>query len=297
LNPAELRPLNIGEILDVSIKIYRSNFATLVKAVAIVVAPVQVLSALVQASTGDGSTGFTFEATDTPEGAPFDASEFWAALAGSLVVGVLGWVASQLATGASLKAVASAYMGERPDWLASLRFALGRLESLVWLAFLTGLLLFIGLLLCIVPGVYLWGAWAVAIPVLLLEPPRGMGALKRSMTLVQGRWWPTVLAVFLGVLLTGIVQAVLAAILGGAVVVSGGDNDALSLVVGAVTGTVGGVIATPFTAAIATIVYFDLRVRKEGLDLQLMAQQIGEPPPPEPPPPEPPPEPPSAEDD
>ena len=48
-------------------------------------------------------------------------------------------------------------------------------------------------LLCIVPGIYLFVAFAVALPVLMSEGERGRKALGRSRALVRGRWWKTAL--------------------------------------------------------------------------------------------------------
>ena len=53
------------------------------------------------------------------------------------------------------------------------------------------------------------------------------------------------------------------------------DNDALVLVLSGLSGAVGLIIGTPFQAALLTVVYFDLRVRKEAFDLELLAQGIG----------------------
>lgn len=39
-------------------------------------------------------------------------------------------------------------------------------------------------------------------------------------------------------------------------------------------GIVGSVLTTPFLAAVVVIIYFDLRVRKEGFDLELLASQL-----------------------
>ena len=279
MDAAELRPLRIGEILDVTIKIYRSNFATLLKAVALVVAPVQVLVALVQASApGPSSPAFPPDPAST-EPPDIDAGDMGAWLAAMLVAAALGLVANQLALAASLKAVSGAYMGETPQWRDSLRFAVTRLGSLVWLAVLTYFLLALGFLACLVPGIYLYGAWAVAVPALLLEDVRGRAALKRSRSLVKDRWWPTFGAVLLGALLVFAVQSAFGFLLIGAVLVPGGDNGFVQFVLQAVVGTASGVLATPFSAALAAVVYFDLRVRKEGLDLELLARRVGVEPP------------------
>lgn len=272
MDAAELRPLRIGEILDVAIKIYRSNFATLVKAVALVVAPVQILVAIVQASAPDNPVQTPVPGSTSPP--EIDFAEFWGFFAGLLVVSILGALAAQVATAASLKAVSGAYMGEKPDWRQSLRFALSRLGPLVWLGLLTNLLLFLGLLLCVVPGVYLYGAWAVVVPVLLLEDVRGRRALGRSRALVRDRWWPTFAAIVLGAILVFVVQSAFGLLLG-AIFVAGGDSGVVQLVASAAIGTVSGVLAAPFSAALVAVVYFDLRVRKEGLDLELLAQRVG----------------------
>lgn len=272
VDAAELRPLRIGEILDVAIKIYRSNFATLIKAVALVVAPVQVLVAVVQASAPDNPVRPPPPGSTAPPEIEFD--QFWAFFAGILIASILSGLATQVATAASLKAVSGAYMGEKPEWRGSLRFALGRLGSLVWLGLLSGVLLLLGLLACIVPGVYLYGAWAVVVPVLLLEDVRGRRALGRSRYLVRDRWWPTFAAIVLGAILVFALQGAFGVLLG-LIFFAGGDSGVVQLVASAVLGTVSGVLATPFSAALVTVVYFDLRVRKEGLDLELLGRRIG----------------------
>lgn len=43
----QLRPLGVGEILDVGIKIYTRNLLTLFRIVAVVVIPVQILTAII----------------------------------------------------------------------------------------------------------------------------------------------------------------------------------------------------------------------------------------------------------
>jgi hypothetical protein len=135
--------------------------------------------------------------------------------------------------------VSEAYLGEEADWRRSLRFALSRLRSLLWLAFLHAIVLAVGFVLCVVPGIYLYGALAVATPALLFEDARGTKALRRSRELVRTRWWSTAGALLAASILTAIVQ-------------------------GAV-----------FLAAVIVVLYFDLRVRKEGFDLFLLAQRMG----------------------
>ena len=271
MDPAGLRPLGIGEIIDVAIKVYRARFGVLVKSVAIVLAPVFALSALIRISFPAGDD--LFEETQPGATPEFDIDELWPFIAGTLLIVVLAYLASQIATGACFKAISGAYLDEEAGWQDSLRFARSKLGSLVWLSFLTGLGVIVGLVLCVVPGIYLWVAWSVAAPVLLLEDVRGWKAMKRSRRLVKGRFWSTFAVVLLMAILTGIVQAVFVGILAGVVSVSG--NEVAVAIADAIGQTASGVLTTPLSAAVLTVLYFDLRVRKEGFDLELLSRRMG----------------------
>ena len=268
MDAAGLRPLGVGEILDVAINVYRSRFGVLVKVVAVIVGPVLLLGALVQVSVTPAS--LTTAGGETPK---LTAGDLSALLAGLLIVTLLSFVAGQIATGACFKVVSGAYLGEQLDWRESLRFAAARLRSLIWLAVLFGFLVVLGMLACLLPGVYFSVAWAVAIPVLLFEGAPGRAALKRSRALVEGRWWPSAGVLVVAFFLTAIVGAAFGGILGAAV--ASVDNDVVSALGRALGNVAASVLTTPFLAAVTTVLYFDLRVRKEGLDLELMARHVG----------------------
>lgn len=272
MDAAQLRPLAVGEILDLAIKIYRERFAHLLRAVAVVVAPVSVFGALVQLSLPDADEALSTEVTET--GQPVvDAGDFWTLMAGLLLVGLVSYAASQLAAAASFKLVSGAYLDEEPDWRRSLAFARSKLGSLVWLTIVFVVLLGLAFVALIVPAVYFYGAWAVAVPVLLFEDVRGRRALKRSRELVRGRWWPVIGALAVAFILSAIVQSIFSALL--LAVVSAGSNDVVDAAAQAIANTAASVVTTPFTAAVITVIYFDLRVRKEGFDLEVLAGRVG----------------------
>src|SRR6266545_1954131 len=129
---------------------------------------------------------------------------------------------------------------------------------------------------CIVPGVWLYAAWALAIPALLLEDVRGLKALGRSFSLVRGRWWPTAGILLLANLLASAVALGLG-LVALPLLLTGDGNDFVVELANAVFTAAANVLTIPFISALVTVVYFDLRVRKEGFDLQLMAQRIGAP--------------------
>jgi len=268
----QLRPLGIGEILDVGITIYRRNFRALLTLVFVVVAPFEVLSALVQASALPDNTFIT----DTSATEPVDIDrDFWLGIAAFGVAGLLSFIAGIVATGACFKAIADGYLGERADWRPALGYAARRLHSIIWVTFLGTFIAVIGFVFFVVPGVYLYVCFAVAVPVLLTEGVKGRKALGRSRRLVRGRWWGTFGVVFLGALLVSIVQGALVGLTAIATTLDTADPTLGSFIFSTTATVVASVISTPLSAAFVTVLYFDLRVRKEAFDLQLLAEQIG----------------------
>src|ERR1700724_1807458 len=171
MDAAQLRPLRVGEILDAAIRVYRQKFSTMVKAVVIVVLPVQVLNVLVRLSLPSSST----TTTDSTGTVHFNGSAFAATIAGTLVLLVASVVSSTLAQAACFKIVGDTYLGTPSDWRSSLRFGFSKFWRLLGLILLHGLLLLLAFVACVVPGVWLYAAWPVAVPVLLIE---GTGRLR-----------------------------------------------------------------------------------------------------------------------
>ena len=274
-----LRPLRVGEVLDVALKIYRERFGTLVRAVAVVVIPVAVLAALVQISIPDplatapagdpfapGADPFAPPAEPLPD---FDGG----AVAGILVILLLTWLATVLATAACFAIVSAAYLDRETTWRDSVGFARSRLGSLIWLYIVYGVLLFLAFFALVVPAVYLFVAWAVAVPVLLFEDVRGRKALRRSRELLKGRWWPTLGVLVLVAILTAVVRfAVSGAFVAGSTV---GGGEVVEVVAGGLADAVGNILTIPFAAAATTVLYFDALVRKEAFDLAQLAEGVG----------------------
>jgi hypothetical protein len=270
-----LRPLGIGEVLDVALKIVWRNAGTLFRIVFFIVLPVQVISVVLQLSALTADNSGSVDSTSS-----FDGTDA-AAVIGAVVVGViLGWVGSTVASGACFRAIASAYLGERTGWKDSVVFVARRLHSLLWVTILSGLVTILGIIACIIPGIYLWVAFALAVPVLLMEDRRGWKALSRSRALVRGFWWRAFAIMAFGTILGWIISSVIGGLFGGAAAFgTSSDEDIGAAVAQVIGGTVAKLITTPFIAAFITVLYFDLRVRKEAFDLQLLAERIGVEPP------------------
>lgn len=273
-----LRPLRVGETIDVAIKLYRAHFGTLVRIVLIVTTPAQILLGLLQASirteTFD-TTGPDFEQFNPETGQyepDIDGGKLAATLAGLALVYAITLITSELANGATFRAVGAAYLGETQDWKQSLRYALKRLRSIIWLTIAKNFVIACGFIACIVPGVYLYAAYGVATPALMLEGKKGRKAMRRSKELVKGRWGPVAGVLLLGTILTQIVGGAIGAFAAGIFFTGNELAGDVAQVIGAI---VGASLTVPILAAIITVLYIDLRVRKEGFDLELLAETVG----------------------
>ncbi len=267
-----LRPLRIGEILDASIKVYKSNARTLIGLAAVVVVPVQLFSGIVLLSivpsSGDLPSGYSSLANAQP------VADQAARTGASLVIDVTSVIAGLLVTAACVRAVSDVYLDQPTGFRSSLLFALRRLPSLVWLTILMSVLLVVAFVALIVPGVYLYAAWAVSSPVLLIEGLGGWKALKRSRQLVAGRWWPTACLLLVTTLLVGIVSGIFEGVLL-AIFLTTSDSVVVGVALITVAGAITAMVLQPFQAAVRTVLYYDLRVRKEGYDVELLADQLG----------------------
>lgn len=300
--PPRLRPLGFGEILDVSFKICTAKAVTLLKAVCVTVIPLQVLAAIVVISTIGEDAYSTTGSFDTSTSSEEEVDVEWSEIAGFVVLIVLSAATYLLSIGACFRAIAQAYLGRDVDWRGSVAYALRRSGSLLWISFLFALAvalgfavvavvvvlaslggLALGLLVGIPLGLaafaaYVWItiAWSLSYPALFVEDVRGRAALKRSFALVKGNWWRTFAVLLVGyIIASAIAFAVQFAI--ALPVIVGVDEDTIAGVTLNVASTiVGTLISTPLISAIVAVVYFDLRVRREGFDLELLAQQIGE---------------------
>jgi hypothetical protein len=268
----ELRALNIGEIVDVAINVYMRSARQLMGLAALVVVPGQLISGAVLlsiASNQDQVPGRSFLSTGSH--ASSDSAAYWV---GQQVIVLVGIVVSLFATAACMKAVSETYLGGEADFGSSARFALRRMRPLLWLEFVYAILLVLALIALIVPGIYLYVAWSVSTPVLLIEDLRGRKALRRSRELVRGRWWSVfwvqVIATLMVTIAVALTQGVLVA-----VALSGTNSVLATVVVVTIAGGIGAIVSQPMRAAITAVLYYDLRVRKEGFDVELLAERLG----------------------
>ena len=263
--------MGVGELIDMAFKIYQRNWKTLMLVVAVVEIPLQLLQAVVASTSGVSERPFQ---TTTINGHVFVSQPGLssAALTTSIVLALVQFFfVAPLLAGAMAWVTYQLYAGKKPTAAEVLRFGLSRLLSILLVSVLVGLAVFGGLLLLIVPGIIFAIRFTVAVPALVVEDVRGREAMRRSWRLVKDYSGRVFGISLLAALIAGIVTGIFTAPFAITTINSPGGFHFWTFF----GGTVAAIVTRPFTALVTTLIYFDLRVRKEGFDLAVMAQRMG----------------------
>jgi len=163
----QLRPMAMGEILDASFALLRRH-AGVFFGVAIVCQGLPTGLSLYVQFTG---------------GAP---QHFWPYVASQL----LSFIGYLLVTGASIRVVSQAYLGNEPSLSDALDFAFGKIGRTLAAGFASGILTGLAAILLIFPGIIVACGLSVAVQAAVLEPlPGGTDGLGRSWALTKGFRW------------------------------------------------------------------------------------------------------------
>jgi hypothetical protein len=240
----------VGEILDVSFTLYRRHFATL-GTIAVVCSGLPVLMSLYIESSGGVFQNLSL----------------------TLVYYVVFTVLSSIATAATVFVVSESYLGRPLDAVGALRRATPLLGRLIVCSLLLAIVVGFGFLFFFLPGVILLCGLLLAFPSLVLEQgSTPTGALSRSWSLTRGsRWRMLGLLVTLLILLYVPIIALMA--LAELLLPTGGAGLGAGLLTLAVVGVVQ-MLLYPLLYCVLTVAYYDLRVRKEGFDLEVLASTL-----------------------
>jgi hypothetical protein len=270
--PLRLRPLEIGDVLDETFRMYRRHFPLFAGISVIFSIPLAALS-------GYGYFAlFNFAATQATSSNPGDVNSFLASLS-PLLAGVLVNVAVlPLLYGGVSYAVCQSAIGNPVSLWAALRGAFRRYFQVLFYYLLLGLMVVV---FCLFP-LWIWisVSWIAVLPVMFVENTGLFAAMGRSWRLVQGRWWRTFFILLLVFVLNYVVSLALGAFLYlGQVLLTLllSPYIALAIYEGAVV--LVSALVNPVLLIAIVLIYFDLRIRKEALDLFQLAQQVAVAPP------------------
>ncbi len=256
--PRPLVPLrgrhDLGQIVGFAYRVYARNFAVLF-GLALLTVPVRVLQGVIE---------------DRLDGVA-------QSLAGLLALpeALVGLIAS----GAIVFAVHEISGGTQPEFMRDLDAAFERIGPLILTTLLAGALAIVAIFaapllavywlfqsdatidgkrnwwLAIVPGllaIYLGVRWVFVPQTVMLEDKRNWAALDRSADLVRGNWWRT-----LGILFViGLIQA-------GPIIIASASG-VLSPLLSAAIISAAFALVLPFYAAAQTLLYYDLKSRKDA---------------------------------
>jgi len=255
-----MRPQTLMEVLDSGFALVRSAPVLLFSIVAVFDIPVAVLTAYLGRDSLTFNNQFIF-------GDPTIAGPGFGSAMATTAVSFLARSLIQTVAGVAIGLVVVAWYSDREPDVAGILGKLARRFHLVVLAWLLVHILELVAIIGMMVGTFLVAALLVVVgPVMAVEDAGPVASIRRSVWLVRGRFGQAMLFF----VLSGIIASLLGMILGGLPTVLGlllGVNGGWIFV--AVGGIISGVVSTSFLAAATVAFYFDLRVRREGIDLHL----------------------------
>lgn len=238
-SPSLDRPRTTTEILDAAFAVLRADYGTFLLVTLVALAP----AVLLHLWWGDVLGVVTMRLADALFGTVADAA---------VIVLAASWIE-----------------GRATDAGGALRRAARRMPALVAVSIVVNAITIIGYVLLIVPGL-LVQANLFASPVALLVEDLGVdAAMSRSSELAQGHLRRLIGALVVTLVVSLVGRIALGAVFGAAVGTLGGTE-----AMGEAAGILGGALLAPFAPIVVTLLYFDLRLRKEAYDLERMVAAL-----------------------
>src|ERR1017187_3200842 len=304
-----LRPIAVGEILDGAFSSIRQNPKATLGLSAILMTIAGVISTTITLITRHLAGGISEPSLgqNATSAQVFHYLRQVLAAAGipALAAILIAILVQGILAGLLTAVIGRGVLGHRISAGQAWRIAAPRLPALIGAAFavlglLAGFWVVLGLVLFVL---YLVGAPTVAIvgigvlgffpvlaltiwfavmlslaaPVVVLERQGPLQSLRRSWRLVSGSFW----RMFGILLLAGLIVTIAGSILQipfalgsgaaafGSGALSGHEPGLISTVISAIGGIVAGTVTRPISAGVIVLLYMDMRMRKEGLDLGL----------------------------
>jgi len=230
----DLKPRSGVELIDASFQFLRQNFALLFTTVAITYAPIALAEHMAAIDPGN--------------------------IPRALVSGLVTWFFSAFAQAATITIVATRYMGQDITSADALRAVWRRIGTVLLVTFAYGLIVGFCTMLLIIPGIYVATKYFAAMAAAMVEGKSMNASMERSAKLTDGSKM-RVLGIF-------VVTIIVYLVLNGAIA---GIAAALTTpATGVLIARLSTAITNPFLFTLVTLVYFDLRIRREGLDLDFM---------------------------
>lgn len=297
-----LRPRSIGELLDAAFTLYRRNFLLLVAIAAVVQLPYAVLELVVyRVADIGGRVGNlqTFSSTINNQGGqitPDQTSQLtgdlgaFAVYFGAVLL-VQFFIVYPLSLAATTHAVSNRYLDKEATVGGSYRAALTMWRSLIAMVLLLTLMIGGAFAVVVVLGVLSGAAAAlfllflplaifaiillvrttVAAQAIVIEHTGGRAGLHRSWRLTNRFFWRIV-----GILLVlGLLQTIVGGLLAVPVVtLASGLPVSTQQMISQAISAISAIFVAPVSLVTLTLLYYDLRIRREGFDLEMLTAAL-----------------------
>jgi hypothetical protein len=212
-----LRELYLGEILGQTFNLYFSKFY-------LFYIPFLVAGFFTEAWGKIVSQAFPMPATPDPTAPPdvllsYLVSFFGVLVVTLLLVGIASWIVDVIVGGMTVKVASDVLEMRSVDLSEAFDFTVSRLPSLLGAAIVTGILIVVGLILLVVPGIILAIMFSLIVPAIVIERVGALESLSRSRRLVGGRWLKTfglLLLVYLIIFVAGLIFGAISSVFGDA---------------------------------------------------------------------------------
>jgi hypothetical protein len=240
------RELSIGEILTQTFNLYSRNFAHY---------PVPFLVAGILTGLVTIAVRLVIVIPEVPTNPTSQLLLAWfptfltAAVTSLFLSGIVSWIANSFTTGITTKFTSDLLENEQANLQTSFNFTLTKVLPLLAASIITSMLIVLGLIAVIVPGIILALMFSLVYPVIMLEGTGVLESLSRSRALVRNRWLKT-----LGLLL--VVGIIVVTINGVAVLIAGQFGLVAPLISGILTAFI-----TPIIPIATTLYYYSMKAR------------------------------------
>lgn len=265
-----LRPMTVGEVLDRTFSLYKNNFWLFVGISALPFLLLFIFQVGVSA----------VNSSKIQTAGPAASAGLLAGAVGGIVIGGILYLALIGATqAATVFAVSELYLGGQPTVRGAYSRVGAKAFRVLLVLFLVGLAVGVGFILLIVPGFILACRTAISVPVSMLEDTNAVRSVERSMELTKGFGWQMFL-IFLLVWVISYVAALLLQFpfifLAGAAAVAHHQVSFGIQVLQHLAEFISQVLVGPIGTIAFSLMYYNLRVRKEAFDIQHLMNSLGQ---------------------
>ena len=266
--PLPMYPMAVGDILDAIFRLLRANAKALAPVLLLIAFPFEAIAAY------NGRNGPSLAQSLSNLGnAANEPTVSQSERVVSYVVILTIALMTPVVAGFVCRTVAASYLGEQLASGQVVRTSARAVFALIASSLLVHLCELVGGILCILPGLALMALFVATAPAIVIEGLGPVAGMRRSWRLVRQRFWPVLGTALLGGLMVTIMAGIVAA-LPEEIVAAIADSHA-GAVSDAILGTCTQAFSWSVAATMATLIYFNQRIRFEGLDLQVMAARLG----------------------